>query len=82
MAQSFDMTRSTSRHEIFWVMPVQHEHESRVVTRISTRWATWPGPHFGLCLDRHGMEMARRHIYNPITQFFNIYYTTSHLVLE
>jgi hypothetical protein len=45
--RSFSTTRSTARHEIFWTVLARHEHEGRAVPRISTRPATWPGPHLG-----------------------------------
>jgi hypothetical protein len=64
MARSFDTTQNTARHEIFWTVPARHEHEGRVVPRISARRATWPGPYLGPCLGRHGTKMARRHFYN------------------
>jgi hypothetical protein len=82
MTRSFGMTRNTARHEIFWAVPARYEHEGRAMSRILARRATWPGPHLGLCLDRHGTKMTRRHFYNYTIQFSSIYYTTSYLILE
>ena len=61
-------------HEIFWALPARQEHEGRAMPKISAWRATWPGPHFGLCLEWHGTKMACGHFYNSTCNFlaFNI----------
>jgi hypothetical protein len=82
MVRSFGMTQSMAWHKILWVVPAQHEHKGHVVSRISARQATRAGPHFRPCLDRLGTKMAHRHFYNYATQFSNICYIISHLILK
>jgi len=65
-ARSFGTTQSTTRHEMFWVVPARYEHEGRAVLRISSRWAVWHDSHFEPCLGRHGMKIAHRSVCSPL----------------